>query len=70
MARQFPGHGHSLPSRCLHSIEFFSYLIASEAEAIVIGQVKEIARHEGQTRATPNRVFLNVGRPTQIPQRR
>jgi hypothetical protein len=53
MARQFPGHGHSLPSRCLHSIEFFSYLIASEAEAIVIGQVKEIARHEGQTRPPP-----------------
>jgi hypothetical protein len=41
------------PSRCLHSIEFFSYLIASEAEAIVIGQVKEIARHEGQTRPPP-----------------
>jgi hypothetical protein len=31
-------------------IEFFSGLIITEAEAIVIGQVKEIPRH---ARATP-----------------
>jgi hypothetical protein len=42
-ARQFPDHYHSVPSRCLHVIEFFSDLV-SNAIAI-IGQVKEIARH-------------------------
>jgi hypothetical protein len=40
VARQFPGHGHSMPSRGLHEIEFFSDLIISEAEVSEI-----IARH-------------------------
>jgi len=46
--RQFPGHCHSMPSRGPHSIEFFSDLV-SEAEAIAIGQVKEIPRHARPT---------------------
>jgi hypothetical protein len=44
VSRQFPGHCHSMPSRRLHEIEFFSDLIISKAKAIAISQVKEITR--------------------------
>jgi hypothetical protein len=48
VARQFPGYCHSVPSRCLHTIEFFSDFVSN---AIAIGQVKEITRHgSGQRR--------------------
>jgi hypothetical protein len=44
VARQFPRHCHSMRSRGLHEIKFFSDLIISEAE-VPIGQGKVIARH-------------------------
>jgi hypothetical protein len=34
-----------MTSRCLHEIEFFSDLVISKAEAVFIGQSKEISRH-------------------------
>ena len=46
VARQLAGHGHSVPSRGLHSVEFFSLLVTN---LIAIGQVKEITRHASPT---------------------
>ena len=46
-ARQLQCHGHSMPSRGLRSIKFFSDLVN---EAFAIGQVKEIAGHLAQRR--------------------
>jgi hypothetical protein len=45
VARQFPGHRHSMLARGLHAVELFSHLVISEAEAVLIGQSKEISRH-------------------------
>jgi hypothetical protein len=61
-ARQLPRHGHSMPSRGLRSIKFFSDLVN---EAFAIGQVKEIAGHLAQRRRfdrVPVLVWQGLGR--------
>jgi hypothetical protein len=66
VARQFPGHCHSMPSRGLHEIEFFSDLV-SNAIAI-IGQVKEIARHGLDQCRCRTHVPNSASRPRKAPR--
>jgi hypothetical protein len=66
VARQFPGHCHSMPSRGLHEIEFFSDLV-SNAIAI-IGQVKEIARHGLDQCRCRTHVPKSASRPRKAPR--
>jgi hypothetical protein len=66
VTRQFPGHGHSVPSRGLHVSQFFSDLIISEAE-VAIGQGKIIARHGLSQRQPPDLVPKSAMWPTKVP---